>query len=291
MPGQLQFAFGLGISAFMLFAGGTLVLMAVGVVQPDEPAGWGGRILALLFGGGIAYWGGWLILMPLRTMAAAEGAHDWLGAARLGLARLVLRVDVQSFLAAITLVPLVLGYWREVRGGAWWGPSRETLIGLVPIEFLLIHGFPFLAVAATFARIPDRWPRWGGRIAVGAFLLLYSLFAWGVFEGPSGVVALLYLSLPNVLAFAHGMNDWTVRTTAVARWATKLIAFIGVAMLLNERSIGGPGALPLGLYYFTIQTLLELFRVADLPLDLGEAWARLPAEQRKSSQLSAFSNQ
>ena len=41
-----------------------------------------------------------------------------------------------------------------------------------------------------------------------------------------------------------------------------------------------PGALSVGLYYFTIQTMFELFRVAELPLDLGEAWARLPAEQR-----------
>ncbi len=282
-PGQLQFVIHVGLAAFMVFLGGGLALMAVGLIQADEYVGLGPRIVAFLFGGGIAFLGVRFTLLTLRTLADAAGERDrhawWLMGVR-GLAR---RVDAQSLLAAVTLLPLVAGYWREVLGGNWWGPSQETLIGLVPIEFLLLHGFPFLAIAATFARLPDRVPRWIGSAAVAGLLLLYSAFAWGVFEGPSGVLALLYLSVPNVLAFARHQNDWTVRAAAGTRWGTKFILFFSVAMLLNERSFQGRGALSLGLWYFGILTVIELFRVAELPVDLAEVWARLPAQQRMRS--------
>lgn len=86
---------------------------------------------------------------------------------------------------------------------------------------------------------------------------------------------------PNVLAFAHGQNDWRVRTTAVARWGVKFMTFMAVAMAIDARSLQGSDNLPLGLVYFAIQTVLELFRVAELPLDLSDAWAALPAERRR----------
>lgn len=260
--------------------GGALVLMAVGLIQPDERPGIGARIVAFLFGAVLVSLGFRGLVAPLAALARANGASDWLSALRMGGRRLVRRTDLPSLAAAAALAPLVLGYWTEGRGGRAWGLSRETLMGLVPIEFLLIHGFPFLAIAASFARLPDRAPRWVGRAAVMAFLLLYSSFAWGVFDGPSGVLVLLYLSLPNVLAFAGGRHDWTVRTTAVARWVIKFIPFFGLAMLLNQTSFDDPGVLPLGLYYFGMQTLVELFRVAELPLDLAAAWERLPTERR-----------
>ena len=94
-------------------------------------------------------------------------------------------------------------------------------------------------------------------------------------------MALLYLVLPNVLAFARPAHDWTVRATAAARWVEKLITFFGIAMLLNERSLQGPGTLRIGLFYFGVQALIELVRGGDLPLDLGAAWARLPEERRR----------
>ena len=65
------------MGTLMLFAGGTLVLMVLGVFVPDEPPGPGGRIIAFLFGGTLAYFGGIVVLMPLRALADAEGARGW----------------------------------------------------------------------------------------------------------------------------------------------------------------------------------------------------------------------
>lgn len=281
MPPQRRFVLQLGIAAFMLFMGSGLALMAVGVIEPDEPVGPAARVVALLFGGVIIVMGGAMVVPALRTLAAAEGARDWLSTTVLGLRRLAARVTWRSLAAAALLVPLVWAYWRELRGTPLAGWSRETLISLVALEFLLIHGFPFLVIAASFARLPERKPRLGGIVAVALLLALYSAFAWGVGDGPWGIVSLLYLALPNVLAFARQSHEWTVRATAVARWVEKLITLVGIAMLLNERSLQDAGNLRLGLFYFGVQALIDLVRGADLPLDLGAAWARLPEERRR----------
>lgn len=264
----------------MLFGGSTITLMAVGVITPDDAPTPFARIVAFLFGGAVLVAGIRLLVQPLRTLAAAQGAHAWPGIVALGVRRLAQRVTWQSAGAAAFLVPLVWAYWRELQDQPLGGWSRDTLIGLVGLEFLLIHGFPFLAITATFARAPDGKVRAGGIVAVALLLALYSAFAWEAGGGLAGVGALLYLVLPNVLAFAQRTHDWTVRATAGARWVEKLITFFGIAMLLDERSLRGPGNPRVGLAYFAVQALIELVRGADLPLDLGSAWARLPAWER-----------
>ncbi|MGH7644037.1 MAG: hypothetical protein ACREMR_00490 [Gemmatimonadales bacterium] len=275
------FVLQLGIAALTLFMGGTVVLMAVGLITPDDPPSLGGRVVAFLFGCVVLGVGSLLVVPALGALAAAAGARGGLDAVALGLRRLAARITWHSLAAAALLVPLVWAYWRELQGhplGRW---SRDTLIGLVALEFLLIHGFPFLVIAASFARTPEGWPRLGGIAAVAGLLLLYSAFAWGVGGGPGGVATLCYLVLPNVLAFAHRAHDWTVRATAAARWVEKFITLFGIAMVLDERSLRGAGNLRLGLFYFGIQALIELVRGAELPLDLGAAWARLPEERRR----------
>jgi len=278
---QGAFLLQLGIAALMLFMGGAVVLMAVGVIEPDEAPSPGGRIAAFLFGVVLLVVCNVMVVPALRALAAAQGARDWPAAVVLGCRRLAARVTWRSLAAAVLLAPLVWAYWRELHDRPLAGWSRDTLIGLVVLEFLLIHGFPFLVLAATFARGPERKPRLGGIVAVAVLLLFYSAFAWDAGGGLTGVVALLYLALPNVLAFAHRAHDWTVRATAGARWIEKFITFFGIAMLLDERSLRGPGNLRLGLFYFGVQALIELVRGADLPLDLGAAWARLPEERRR----------
>jgi hypothetical protein len=49
----------------------------------------------------------------------------------------------------------------------------------VPLEFLLIHGFPLFVVASSSARVQQRLFRFFGVAAITALIVLYSLFAWG----------------------------------------------------------------------------------------------------------------
>jgi hypothetical protein len=68
--------------------------------------------------------------------------------------------------------------------------------------------------------------------------------------------------------------------TAVVRWMVQLVTFFGVALAVDHRELRGEGNLEVGLYYFALQTLVELFRVSEIPLDLAPRWARIPARRR-----------
>ncbi|MBI4500962.1 MAG: hypothetical protein HY700_07355 [Gemmatimonadetes bacterium] len=279
---ETQLALQLGIAVFMLSAGATLVLGAVGLLHPDEEPGAFARVVAFLFGAVVGVLGFKMFFAPLLLLATNEGAGDRASALVLGTGRLLRRPTAYSLASALFLAPLAWSCWRELHGLPVFGWSRETLIDLVSLEFLLIHGFPFFVIAASFARLPDKWPRRAGMVGIALLLALYSLFAWGAGQ-IWGVFALLYLCLPNVLAFARAANDWSVRLAAISRWVVKIVSFLGVAMVVNERELQGEGNLRVGLLYFGLQTAVELLRVSEIPLDLGAAWGRLPANRRRKA--------
>jgi hypothetical protein len=281
MKPEVALSLQLGVAALMLLAGGVITLSTLGIIPPDESAGPLARLIALLTGVGVVLLGANLLLAPLFAMAAEEGAHDPVSAAGLGVSRLLGRVDLRSLGAALVLVPLVAGYWGARRGTLVLGWSSAALIDLVLIEFLLIHGFVFLAVAASFARVPEKGIR-RTAIAGGILLMaLYMAFAWGAGR-IWGIVNLLYLMIPNVLAFARPADAHGHRVTAGARWVVKLVTLFGIAILLDETSLQGEGNLEIGLIYFGLQVFVELFRVAEIPIDLGPAWTRVPVQKRRA---------
>ena len=119
------------------------------------------------------------------------------------LVRLVQRVTPASAGAALVLLPLAWAYQHPDGPAAWWRPSADMLMSMVLIEFLLIHGFPFLVFAASLVRVADGRKRVAFGVALGALILLYGAFAWSAGGGWPGVVGLAWLAAPNVLAFLH----------------------------------------------------------------------------------------
>jgi hypothetical protein len=155
------------------------------------------------------------------------------------------------------------------------------LMSMVLIEFLLIHGFPFLVFAAALVRVADGRKRILFSVALGTLILLYGAFAWSAGGGWQGVAGLAWLAAPNVLAFLHRGDAWAMRMAAIGRWVIRFIAFFGIAMFMEDRSLRGAGTLPLGAWYFAVMVGCELFRVFELPLDLSAAWVNVPADQRR----------
>lgn len=100
LPAQLQFAVPLGVAVVLLFMGGLLVLVAVGLAESEEPVEPLGRVVAFLFGGVLAGVGVFVARMLLRPLAQAAGADDWSSTWRLALKRLVCRTDHQSLFGA-----------------------------------------------------------------------------------------------------------------------------------------------------------------------------------------------
>jgi hypothetical protein len=279
---QLGFAMGTGIMSACTFAGTIMLAQVLGFLPMEDSPGMGARVFAGLVGLFLVFGSLALGTAVLHEITAAEGLRGPLRVMGVAGARFLSRVTRGSLVSAVLLAPLAWSYWSATHSGRTaWGPTPQSLEELVAIEFLVIHGFPFLAFSATPIRSAERFGRRLGWALVLGFGGLYSLFAWDV-AGPWGIVGLCYLMLPNVLAFARSENNWAVRTTAAARWGVQFILFFGIAVMLDQTSLRGPKNLGVGLYYFASQVLVELFRVAELPLDLGAAWARVPQSRRRA---------
>lgn len=283
---QTQFLVALGLTALLLFMGLPLVLIGVGVLRTDDVPGVAGRIAMVVFGTAISMAGVVQAYRMVRVFSRVPdaGAPMVIAAA---LVRLVQRVTPASAGAALVLLPLAWAYQHPDGPAAWWLPSADMLMSMVLIEFLLIHGFPFLVFAASLVRVADGRKRVAFGVALGALILLYGAFAWSAGGGWPGVVGLAWLAAPNVLAFLHRGDAWTMRVAAIGRWAIRFIAFFGIAMFMDDRSLTGAGTLPLGARYFAVMVACELFRVFELPLDLSAAWVALPADRRRNVVLTS----
>ena len=283
---QNQFLMGLGLTALLLFMGVPLVLIGVGVLRTDDVPGVAGRIAMVVFGTAISMTG---VVQAYRIMLAFSRVPDAgaLIVVSAALVRLVQRVTWTSAGAALLLVPLAWAYQRPDAPSAWWRPSADMLMVMVLIEFLLIHGFPFLVFAASLVRVADGRKRVAFGVALGALILLYGAFAWSAGGGWRGVLGLAWLAAPNVLAFLHRGEAGTMRVAAIGRWAIRFIAFFGIAMFMEDRSLTGTGTLVLGARYFAVMVACELFRAFELPLDLSAAWVALPADRRRNVVLTS----
>jgi hypothetical protein len=162
-----------------------------------------------------------------------------------------------------------LGFWLGAFGitSDWLGGAG--LGALVVIEFLVIHGFPFVVVAAMFARHTTGRRRMAARGALGALVLLYAAFAWKAGDGIWGVAGLLYLMAPNVLAFLGAHDGGSTRVLVTSRWVIKFGMLMLIAALIGDGSLEGPAVLWIGAVYFTLLAGVELYRVVEIPGELA----------------------
>lgn len=254
---------------------GTLPIMAsVGLVRGSAPGGPGAALVAFLFGGVFVALGagaGWLAVRPVTS---AAGVTSGRAALRLAWAALAARADSRSALGACGVGIIAVGAWLDLAGVSLPVLANgEVVMEIFTLEFLLIHGFVFFVVAAGFAHERVGRARAFGILGLAVLTALYGTVAWFSAGGAHGLGWLLWLTGPNVLAFARDTPDHTVRVLAVSRWAVKFYVFIVLAAALSEGGdVGDPTMLPVAAVYFSVLAFIELWRVPEIPLDLGGAW-------------------
>jgi hypothetical protein len=260
----------LGGGAAAVLLGLFPVLASLGQIETEGGIEPFARVFAFLFGAVFVAIGLWLVGAPLLALARAHGAASWRDALVLGRRHLGRRANPASMSAAAGVAGLAAGYWLAAGGitFAWLG-GLDWLRALVIIEFLVIHGFPFLIVAAVFARGTRGRGRIVARGALGALLLLYGAMAWKTGGGIAGLVGLLYLILPNVLGFAGAEASVSLRVLVTSRWVIKFALFMLTASVIGGGSFDGPETVWIGAVYFTLLAGMEWFRIAEVPGELA----------------------
>jgi hypothetical protein len=277
---EIEGLLAIGMVTLVAFMGSFVFAASLGLVDNGERPTILARIVMFCFGGtllGMALFIGWRMTAELL----GRPPKDYLGILWRLATGAFERIDLRSTLAAAMLAPLVWAYVTPHATAAWWRPSADSLIALIPLEFLLIHGFPFLVFLALLIRGTEGWAR---RFWIGAILLLillYGALAWQEAGGLLGLLALLWLIAPNILAFLKGDDAWHLRIAAGARWLLRLVTLFGFSIILEQNSLRGEGNLLLGAVYFSAILLLELFRIFELPIDIADHWATIPMARRR----------
>lgn len=254
-------ALGVILGLFPIFAGLGLVETEGGI----EPFA---RVFAILFGGVFVTLGGVLVESPLLEAARAHGAVTRQDALRLGLRHLRTRPTSASMGAAAGVALAALGFWLAAFGITFDWLGGAGLGALVVIEFLVIHGFPFVVAAAMFARHTTGRNRLLARGTLGVLIVLYAAIAWKAGDGVWGVIGLLYLMAPNVLAFLGAHDGGTTRVLVTSRWVIKFGMLMLIAAMIGDGSLEGPAVLWIGAVYFTLLAGVELYRVVEIPGEL-----------------------
>lgn len=246
------------------------VLAALGLLETEDEIGPFARVLAFLFGGIFVTVGGAMIGNVLLRAARAHGAAGPRDALHLGLRHLLRRPTWASVGAGLWVAALAVGYWLAASGGtAGWAGGVDGLRALVIIEFLVIHGFPFIVVATLFVRNTEGKGRLLAGSALGLLGLLYAAFAWGAGDGIWGLAALGYLMMPNVLAFLSTGEDVSGRVLVTSRWVIKFALLVLTTGVLGGGSFDGPETVWIGAVYFTVLAGVEVFRVVEVPGELA----------------------
>jgi hypothetical protein len=259
----------LAVGSVALILGLFPLLAGVGAIRTDEGIEPVGRVVVILFGAVFVTLGWMLLESALLEAARARGAVTRGDAARMALRHVRARPTWASGGAALGVALVAAGHWLAVAGVtvAWMG-GAAWLRAIVIIEFLVIHGFPFMVVAVVLARNSAGGGRIAGRAMLGGLVLLYAAFAWKAGDGVWGVAALLYLMVPNVLAFARPHAGVSDRVLVVSRWAIKFTMLVLTAAVVGESSFDLPGVLWIGAVYFTLLAGVEAYRVVEMPGEL-----------------------
>lgn len=183
------------------------------------------------------------------------------------------RPTLRSLFACISPVILALQYWETDTGFLlkFPGITEAILIDTMRIEFLLIHGFPFLILWALFAA-----NRLGAMRVAGALIFIlvagfYAGAASNVAGSYQGALIFLYLLIPDLISYTRSDPDEYVRPRIAMRWALQFLGMLTALVVSNTEFLQNSASFQAGLLFFSWIALMELFRLADIPLDIAGA--------------------
>jgi hypothetical protein len=152
--------------------------------------------------------------------------------------------------------------------------SEVSLIHTLQIEFLLIHGFPFLIFWAliTISKLGKL------RIAGGAIFfvvaVLYTGTAINIDGSFYGALIFLYLLVPDLISFARKDPDENIRPRLAMRWCLQFFGMLFALIVTNSQFLQNSSTFLAGRLFFSWITFMEFFRLADIPIDIAYAWNR-----------------
>ena len=162
------------------------------------------------------------------------------------------------------------------------------LSGLIPLEFLAIHGGPFMigVVAAKLETCLGRVCQW---IVFLWFASFYSLFA-GQLGGVSTVVMFYAMMLSTYLGFLLNLNAPDRLRQLFLRWIVSFFLFIIPALTIegtgkmSNWGKGHPSLLLFGAIYFGAMAVVELIGFYDLNI-----WERMGGKAKTPPTVEAVS--
>ena len=257
----LPLGFAVAAGALTLLIAGPMFLAAIGVIEVEEPMGWGLRLLLGSFTGIFVVVGSLLFFAGIYASvnAAVPGRAPWI---LRFLIMLLKRVTWGGLLSAVMYGLLAAEFWALLHL-----PDRPFGIGgaifneWTTLEFISIHATAFLGTVLTL-------PLGGkyNKIRFGVFaalLLLYAVMVLAILD-PLPAVFFLYL----VSAKFH---DYFFRTASPEELASLMMRWVLMFMLFVIITWGqafehGPETFDIAIRYFGVLAVLELFALTEIPI-------------------------
>ena len=261
---------------FMAFCAWMLTFAALGLIpdmQSDTPVL--AFCVAIPFSAVIL----WVCLsmcwMPIKASGIAEGISRRQLLTKL-LTLLMKRFNLWSFAAALLPAFLVVQYWETNTGFLLQipGVSEVTLIHTLRIQFLLIHGFPFLIFWALLAITGSGTLRILGGLIFLLVSVLYTGAAVNIDDSFFGAFAFLYLLIPDLISFVKNDFQSNVRQRLAMRWCLQFLGMLFVLIVTDSQFLQNSSTFLAGRLFFSWLTFMEFFRLADIPIDIAYAWNR-----------------
>lgn len=264
------------MAAFLLWLGSMLFLSVTGihpVLQSETP------IAAFLFGTPFALimagLGLCIVYLPLKASGLVAQLRGPLLLRHL--AGLLWRRPSLTALAA-ALPPAILALQFGLHGNpllpAVLALPLTSLEHTLMLEFLLIHGFPFLALSMLHAASGKPGARQSGLGVALLLLVCYLILAVREAGGLLGAILFLYLMLPDLLALSRRQAVHSTLPLLAIRWTQQFILFMTAATLFQGPDFSVAGTRGMGCVFFGALALQELFRIPEIPLEIAAAWKR-----------------
>ncbi|MDX1513724.1 MAG: hypothetical protein R3174_08265, partial [Gammaproteobacteria bacterium] len=259
--GALPPGLAVGAGALTLLLSLPMFLLAIGVLEADEPIHWVIRILlacftgiflvagSLLFFGGV-YW---------AVNVAVPGSAPWIFRFPVMLLR---RITLPGLWAAILYGLLAAQFWAM-------GHLPEPPFGIddaafhqwTTLEFISIHATAFLGtvlalpLGGVYSKI-----RYG---IFSALLLLYTVMVLTILE-PLPAVLFLYLVCAKFSDYLFHSATPEEMGRMTLRWGLMFLLFI--VLIWDQALVEGPETFDVAVRYFTVLAFLELFSLTEIPI-------------------------